>query len=54
MPAHGRRDDRLLRRGPDHGHYAKPEAVASARTHQIEANLDPRKFRAEKGCCLIC
>ena len=31
------------------GHYAKPEAVASARTHQIEANLDPRKFRGSSA-----
>jgi len=27
------------------GHYAEPQAVASARTHQIEVNLDLRKFR---------
>jgi integrase len=31
------------------GHYAKPEAVASARTHQIEENLDPRKFRGSSA-----
>jgi integrase len=31
------------------GHYAKPEAVASARMHQIEANLDLRKFRGSSA-----
>jgi hypothetical protein len=31
------------------GHYAKPEAVISARTRQIEANLVPRKFRSSSA-----
>ena len=31
------------------GHYAKPEAVASARTHQIKENLDLRKFRGSSA-----